>query len=97
MGLVRGRTGLGQAVGRTEANPVEGKSAGWKLAIAAELKRRRTVSNHWLAETMQMGNLHEARRQVAAWQRKPRKRRQSLLVTTPKPKTPNPKAQGLLS
>ena len=81
-----GLTGLRKAMGRTEANPVEGKSADWKLAIAAERKRRRTVTNRGLAETMQMGNLHEARRQVAAWQRKPRKRSQALLVTTPNPK-----------
>ena len=77
-------TGLLKAVGRTEANLVEGKSADWKLAIAAELKRRSTVTNRWLAETMQMGNLHEVSRKVAAWQRKPDQRMQSLLVKTPR-------------
>jgi hypothetical protein len=39
--------------GRTEANLVEGKSANWKLAIGAELKRCGTVTNRWLAQTMQ--------------------------------------------
>lgn len=65
---------------------MEGKSADWKLAIAAELKRRRTVTNRWLAETMPMGNFHEVSRQVADSQRPPGKRRQSLLVKTPNPK-----------
>ena len=63
---------------------MEGKSADWKRAIAAELKRRSTVTNRGLAETMQMGNLHEVGRKVAAWQRKPEKRIQSLLVKTPR-------------
>ena len=77
-------TWLLTAVGRTEVILVEIKSAGWKLAIAAELKRRSTVTNRWLAETMQMGNLHEVSRKVAAWQRKPDQRMQSLLVKTPR-------------
>jgi len=68
-------TGLRKAVGRTEENLVEGKSADWKLAIAAELKRRRTVTNHRLAGTLPIGNFHEVSRQVAAWQRPPDQRR----------------------
>ena len=59
------------------------KSADWKLAIAAELKRRSTVTNRWLAGTMQMGNFHEVSRKVTAWQRKLDKRLPSLLVKTP--------------
>ena len=46
-------TWLLTAVGRTEVILVEIKSAGWKLAIAAELKRRSTVTERWLAGTMQ--------------------------------------------
>ncbi len=46
-------TWLLTAVGRTEVILVERKSAGWKLAIAAELKRRSTVTERWLAGTMQ--------------------------------------------
>ena len=46
-------TWLLTAVGRTEVILVEIKSAGWKLAIAAELKRRSTVTNRALAGTMQ--------------------------------------------
>jgi len=49
----RGCPGLPKVAGRTEANLVEGKSADWKLAIGAELKRRSTVTNRALAGTMQ--------------------------------------------
>ncbi len=79
-------TWLLSAVGRTEVILVERKSADWKLAIAAELKRRSTVTERWLAGTMQMGKFHEVSRKVAAWQRKLDKRLQSLLVKTPNPK-----------
>ena len=79
-------TVLLKAAGKTEAHLVEGKSAGWKLAIASDLKRRSTVTNRWLAETMKMGNLHEVSRKVAAWQRAPDRRMQSLLAKTPNPK-----------
>lgn len=47
--------------------PVEGKSVAWKLAIAAALKRRTTVTNRWLADTLHMGNMYEVSRKVAAW------------------------------
>lgn len=79
-------TVLLKTAGKTEAHLMEGKSAGWKLAIAAELKRRSTVTNRWLAETMKMGNLHEVSRKVAAWRRAPDQRMQSLLAKTPNPK-----------
>ena len=48
-----------------------GKSADWKLAIAAALKERTTVTNRWLATTLRMGNLHEVSRKVNAWTRQP--------------------------
>ncbi len=48
-----------------------GKSADWKLAIAATLKTRTTVTNRWLATTLHMGNLHEVSRKVSAWTRQP--------------------------
>ena len=48
-----------------------GKSADWKLALAASLKARTTVTNRWLATTLQMGNLHEVSRKVSAWSRRP--------------------------
>lgn len=49
----------------------EGKSADWKLALAAALKSRTTVTNRWLGTALQMGNLYEVSRKVAAWIRQP--------------------------
>ena len=46
-----------------------GKSVDWKLAVAAALKARTTVTNRWLATTMHLGNLHEVSRKVSAWTR----------------------------
>lgn len=48
-----------------------GKSADWKLAIAAALKARTTVTNRWLATALHMGNLYEVSRKVSAWLRQP--------------------------
>jgi len=48
-----------------------GKSADWKLALAAALKERTTVTNRWLATNLHMGNLHEVSRKVSAWARQP--------------------------
>lgn len=48
-----------------------GKSEDWKLAAAAALKVRTTVTNRWLATTLHMGNLHEVSRKVGAWSRQP--------------------------
>ncbi len=45
------------------------KMAYWKVALAAAMKARTTVTNRWLAEELQMGSLHEVSRQVAALQR----------------------------
>ena len=56
--------------GTRELGPA-GKSAGWKLALAAELQARTPATNRWLATTLHLGNLHEVSRQVAAWTRNP--------------------------
>lgn len=48
-----------------------GKSVDWKLAVAAALKARTTVTNRWLATTLALGNLHEVSRKVSAWSRQP--------------------------
>ena len=59
---------LGHAVADLD---VTGKSVDWKLAIAAGLKARTTVTNRWLAQNLHMGNMHEVSRKVAAWIRQP--------------------------
>ena len=66
---------LGKLLRKLRRKPEElaraGKSVDWKLAVAAELKARTTVTNRWLASSLHMGNLHEVSRKVAAWTRKP--------------------------
>jgi hypothetical protein len=42
--------------GRTEGS---GKSAGWKLALAAALKSRTTATNRWLSTALYFHNLYE--------------------------------------
>jgi hypothetical protein len=49
----------------------EGKSVSWKLAVAAALKERTTVTNGWLSETLRMGNRFEVSRKVSRWSRSP--------------------------
>ena len=49
----------------------EGKSVPWKLALAAALKARTTVTNRWLGQNLHMGNLHEVSRKVSAWAKQP--------------------------
>ncbi len=49
----------------------EGKSVNWKRALAAALRSRTTVTNRWLGTALQMGNLHEVSRKVAAWIHQP--------------------------
>lgn len=49
----------------------DGKFADWKVAVAAAMKQRSTVTNRWLSENLAMGSLHEVSRQVAAWSRRP--------------------------
>src|SRR5664280_2517269 len=46
------------------------KMTDWKVALAAAMKARTTVTNRWLAEQLHMGSLHEVSRRVAALQRK---------------------------
>ena len=64
-----------------------GKSADWKLAVAATLKAQTTVTNRWLATAMHLGNLHEVSRKVAAWTRQPNAVLLKKLGQTPNPKT----------
>ncbi len=47
------------------------KSAAWKVAVAATLKKRTTATNRWLAEQLRMGGLHEVSRKVSAWTKTP--------------------------
>ena len=46
------------------------KMADWKVALAAAMKAKTTVTNRWLAEELHMGSLHEVSRRVAASLRK---------------------------
>lgn len=81
---------LARLLGKLRRKPEElaqaGKSAGWKLAVAAALKARTTVTNRWLATTLHMGNLHEVSRKVNAWMREPDPPLQRKLLSTPSPK-----------
>jgi putative transposase len=62
-----------QRVGHTEVElPTAGKSADWKVALAAQLKACTTVTNRWLSINMHMGSLHEVSRKVSAWTKCPR-------------------------
>ena len=45
------------------------KSAEWKVALAAAMRARTTVTNSWLAEHLHMGSMHEVSRQVSRWNR----------------------------
>ena len=63
-----------------------GKSAGWKLALAAALKARTTATNRWLGTALKLGNLHEVSRKVAAWTRAPDAALSRKLALTPNPK-----------
>lgn len=40
----------------------QAKSANWKVAVAAEMKRTTTASNRWLTEQLNMGDMHEVSR-----------------------------------
>jgi REP element-mobilizing transposase RayT len=71
----------------------DGKSADWKLALAATLKARTTVTNRWLATTLHLGNLHEVSRKVSAWNRQPDATMQRKLQCTPNPDPVQPSFQ----
>lgn len=60
----------------------EGKFVEWKLAVAAAMKSRTTVTNAWLRENLAMGSIHEISRQVAAWTRNPNRKLQGKLAST---------------
>jgi hypothetical protein len=64
-----------------------GKSADWKIAIAAALKARMTGTNRWLATTLHLGNLYEVSRKVSVWMRNPEPALAQKLQITPNPKT----------
>jgi REP element-mobilizing transposase RayT len=79
-------TRLLRQVGKQRSDVVrEGKSAPWKLAVAAALRARSTATNQWLAETLQMGNVHEVSRKVSAWARSPDKQLARRVKFTPNP------------
>jgi len=64
-----------------------GKSADWKIAIAAALKARTTGTNRWLATTLHLGNLYKVSRKVSVWMRNPEPTLAKKLQITPNPKT----------
>ena len=74
---------LGRSPGELQT---AGKSEEWKLALAAALKSRTTVTNRWLSEHLHLGNLHEVSRKVNAWMRKPDRALCRKLKITPNPK-----------
>ena len=43
----------------------QAKSADWKVAVAAEMKKTTTVSNRWLSEQLDMGGIHAVSRLVS--------------------------------
>lgn len=49
------------------------KFAGWKVAVAAAMKQRTTVTNRWLKENLAIGSVPEISRRVAQWNRNPEK------------------------
>jgi putative transposase len=68
---------------------VSGKSVEWKVALAAALKIRTTVTNQWLGENLHVGNRHEIGRKVAAWLRSPNPAlARKLCLPTPHNPTP---------
>lgn len=62
---------LKQARRCSEHLVTEPKSTPWKVAVAATLKQQTTVTNRWLGERLNLGNLYEVSRKVSAWQRAP--------------------------
>ena len=70
--------------------PTSGKSVEWKVALAAALKMRTTVTNRWLSENLHLGNRHEIGRKVAAWRRAPNIMLARKLRLIPTPHNPTP-------
>ncbi|MDB6094341.1 MAG: hypothetical protein JWM32_1903 [Verrucomicrobia bacterium] len=55
-------------LGRNRAQlQVAGKSEEWKIALAAALKQRSTVTNRWLSKELHLGHISEVSRNVSAW------------------------------
>ena len=79
---------------RLRRSPTElmesGKSVEWKVALAAALKARTTVTNQWLSENLHLGNRHEIGRKVAAWRRTPSPALARKLGVSPTPHNPTP-------
>ena len=76
---------------RAEDLAAESKSAPWKVATAAALKQKTTVTNRWPGEHLNLGNLYEVSRKVNAWQRGPEtKMARRLGYTPPQSLTPAP-------
>jgi putative transposase len=76
-----------ERLGRTEEElATDGKSAGWKIALAAALKARTTATNRWLGTALHLGNLYEVSRKVAAWIRDPEPALAKKLKSTTNPK-----------
>ena len=65
----------------------DGKSAPWKVALAAVMRTRTTATNRWMSEHLHVGNLHEVSRKINLWLREP----DSVLAKRMK-WIPNPKA-----
>jgi putative transposase len=60
------------ALGKTLADTSHTKkSEPWKLAVAAAMKATTIATNRWLAAHLHLGALHEASRNVSAWQQDP--------------------------
>ena len=81
---------LGRLGYRPDQIATSGKSVAWKIAIAAMLKARPTVTNRWLARHLAMGNLYEVSRKVAAWSRRPDPILLRKLHLNPKPQATAP-------
>ncbi len=70
-----------RTLGRTRQEAEsEGKSADWKLAVAAAMKARSTVTNRWLSENLHLGAMHEVSRKVSQWLRQPDRRLARKLI-----------------
>lgn len=66
-------------LGKTEAD-IQGdiKSAPWKIAIAAQIKSKSTVSNVWLAEQLHMGTPAGVSRYITEFRQGQRKTAKSF-------------------
>jgi REP element-mobilizing transposase RayT len=78
-------------IGRTRAElRAAGKSAEWKIALAAALKARTTATNPWLSRQLHAGSRREVGRKVAAWLRAPNPKLLRKLGLKHTPHNPTP-------